>query len=339
MAKKKFKLGKFLVVISLTILIWVWADRAKTETLKVTTGLIKINESADPKLWITFNNKKTFNIDEIVLEGSASKIDEVQRKLRERRFSFEFFLGPDQQSGLRQAGEHSLNVLELLRSSQNIKQLGLRVQSCSPTTVGVQVHKLVESSLNIECTDENGSVLKHERVEPSKAMINVPKDWAHAAQVRLTPSEITQARSQAISDKIPFIELLDGQIRYSSTAVTVKLPPQEKLSAQPAQQATLGIVVSPNLFGKYEIKLNNEAELAFVNIRATSAAAQRYKNEPFQMYLYILDEDVQKEGKQSKPVIYNFPDELVRNNEIELVAPAAIAEFELIPLSSNRSGG
>ena len=63
MAKKKLKLGKFFVVISLTILIWVWADRAKTETLPVTTGVIKINESSDPKLWITFNNKKSFNIE------------------------------------------------------------------------------------------------------------------------------------------------------------------------------------------------------------------------------------------------------------------------------------
>jgi hypothetical protein len=339
MAKKKFKLGKFLVVISLTILIWVWADRAKTETLTITTGLIKINESADPKLWITFNNKKSFNIEKIVLEGAASKIDEVQRKLRERQLSFEFFLGPEQQSGLGQPGEHSLNVLELLRTSQNIRQLGLRVQSCTPTTISVQVHGLVENSLSIECIDENGSVLKHERIEPSKVTIAVPEDWAHSAQVRLTASEITQARSRALSDKIPLIELPDGQLRYSSTAVTVKLPPaQEKLPTQ-SIQATLGIVVSPVLFGEYDIEIKNRAELSIVNIKATSAAAQRYKNEPFQIYLYILDEDAKKEGTQSKPVVYNFPDELVRNNEIELVPPPAVAEFELIPLASNPSGG
>ena len=336
MAKKKFKLGKFLVVIFLTILIWVWADRAKTEPLTITTGLIKINESADPKLWITFNNKKSFNIEKIVLEGAASKIDEVQRKLRERQLSFEFFLGPEQQSGLRQAGEHSVNVLELLRKSQNIRQLGLTVKSCVPLTVGVQVQRLVENSLNIECIDKNGSVLKHERIEPSKVTIYVPVDWAHSAQVRLTDSEITQARSQAIIDKIPLIELPDGQLRYSSTAVTVKLPPtEEKPPLLTIQQAGLGIVVSPNLFGEYHIELKNRAELSIVNVRATSAAAQQYKNEPFQMYLYILDEDA-KEGKQSKQVIYNFPDELVRNNKIELIPPPATAEFELIPISPDQ---
>ncbi len=334
MAKKKLKLGKIFVVISLTILIWVWADRAKTETLTVTTGVIKINETAEPKLWITFNNKKTVNIEKIELEGAASKIDEVQRKLRDRRVTFEFFLGPEQQSGLRQAGEHSLNVLELLRKSQNIRQLGLSVQSCVPTTVSVQVHRLVENSLSVECIDENGSVLKHEQIEPSKVTIMVPEDWAHSAQVKLTESEIKQARSQAISEKIPFIELPDDQLRYSGTAVTVKLPPaQVEKPALTIQQAGLGIVVSPNLFGEYNIDIKNRADLSIVNIRATSAAAQRYKNEPFQMYLYILDEDAKKEGKQSKPVIYNFPDELVRNNEIELVPPPAIAEFELIPIS------
>jgi len=334
---KKFKPGKFIVVISLTILIWVWADRAKTEPLTVTTGLIKINESADPKLWITFNNKKSFNIEKIVLEGAASKIDEVQRKLRERRVSFEFFLGPEQQSGLRQSGEHSVNVLELLRTSQNIRQLGLTVKSCAPVTIVVQVHKLVENSLNIECIDENGSVLKHESINPSKVTIPAPEDWAHAAQVRLNESEINQARSQAISDKVPLIELPDGQLRYSSTAVTVKLPPtEEKPPLLTIQQAGLGIVVSPNLFGEYHIELKNRAELSIVNIRATSAAAQQYKNEPFQMYLYILDEEAKTEGIQSKAVIYNFPDELVRNNEIELIPPPAVAEFELIPISPDQ---
>ncbi len=336
MAKKKLKLGKFFVVISLTILIWVWADRAKTETLTVTTGVIKINELADPKLWITFNNKKSFNIEKIVLEGAASKIDEVQRKLRERKVSFEFFLGPEQQSNLEQAGEYSLNILELLRKSQNIRQLGLTVQSCAPTTAAVQVYKLVENSLNIECIDENGSVLKHEKIEPPKVTIAVPKDWAHSAQVRLTESEIKHARSAAITDKIPLIELPDGQLRYSSTAVTVKLPPAEEKLPTQSIQATLGIVVSPVLFGEYNIEIKNRAELSTVNIRATSAAAQRYKNEPFQMYLYILDEEAKKEGTQSKPVIYNFPDELVRNNEIELVPPPAAAEFELTPISPSQ---
>ncbi len=334
---KKLKLGKFLIVISLTILIWVWADRAKTEPLPVTTGLIKIDESADPKLWITFDNKRSVNINKIVLEGAASKVDEVQRKLRERKLAFDFFLGPEQLPELKQPREHSINVLGLLRKSQTIRQLGLTVKSCIPATVDVQVERLIENTLDIECVDESGSVLKHERIEPSKVTILGLEDWAHAAEVKLTDSEIKQARSQAITDKIPFIELPDGQLRYSSTAVKVKLPPaQEKLPTQSIQQATIGIVVSPVLFGEYDIELKNRAELSIVNIRATSAAAQRYKNEPFQMYLYILDEDAKEEGKQSKPVVYNFPDELVRNNEIELIPPPAIAEFELIPISPSQ---
>jgi len=57
---------------------------------------------------------------------------------------------------------------------------------------------------------------------------------------------------------------------------------------------------------------------------------------PFQMYLYILDEEAKTEGIQSKAVIYNFPDELVRNNEIELIPPPAVAEFELIPISPDQ---
>lgn len=332
----KFKAGKFLVVIFLSILIWVWADRAKTETLPVTIAVLKVNESAEPQLWITFNNRKSVNIDKIVLEGSSSKIDDVQRKMRERTLAFEFFLGPEQLPGLKETVEYSVNLLDLIRKSQEIRQLGLSVQSCVPETVSVQVYKLVENTLNVECVDESSSLLEHESIAPSKVTIPVPGGWTRPAQIKLTPSEIKQARVELITNKIPFVELADGQLRYSNTPVKVKLPPtREKLPVQSIQQATVGILASPNLFGKYEVKLTNEAELATISIKATSAAAQRYKDEPYQMLLYILEEDAKKKGEQSKPVVYNFPEELVRNNEIELNQLPVRAKFELVPIKPN----
>lgn len=338
--KKKFRLGKLLVVIFLTILIWVWADRAKTETLPVTTGLIKIDESADPQLWITIDNKKSVNIEKIELEGASSKIDEVQRKLRERELVFEFLLSPEQLPALKEGEEISIeeisiNVSELLRKSQTIRKHGLTVKTCVPENIKVQVHRLEETTLNVECIDERtGSTLKPEIIEPSQVTIPALADWPGPALVKLSDSEIREAKSKQITNKIPFIELPDGQRRYSNTAVTIKLPETEGLQPQTIQLANIGIVVSPNLFdlfGRYEIKLKNEAELATIRIKATSAAAQRYKDEPFQMYLYILEEDAKKQGEQSKPVVYNFPDESVRNNEIELNQLHADAKFELIP--------
>lgn len=50
----KIKIGKLLAVIFLTVLIWVWADLAKTEQFTVPHARITVLKSAEPGLWVGF---------------------------------------------------------------------------------------------------------------------------------------------------------------------------------------------------------------------------------------------------------------------------------------------
>ena len=78
---KKINYGKILVVAFLTVLVWGWADRAKTETLSIPSVNI-IAKSANPNLWASFDEgQSSVVVHELVLEGPTSRIDEVKRKL------------------------------------------------------------------------------------------------------------------------------------------------------------------------------------------------------------------------------------------------------------------
>ncbi|MHC4115087.1 MAG: hypothetical protein ACYSSL_07195 [Planctomycetota bacterium] len=333
--KRKIKFGKILIVIFLTCLIWVWADLAKTEEVPFYNGIITIDKSANPNLWASFDDEPAVSLKQIVLKGAASKIAEAERKLRDGSWTLEFFLNAAQED-MAEPGPHVLDVPSFLKKSNEIKQLGLTVVSCDPNTLDVKVVKLVKKSLTLECLDESGTSLRTESIEPPKVEMLAPEDWSGTnlrAYVLLSRVDKEQARLVAIT-KRPYIKLAPGQTREASVTVKVKLPPTEKGLQKYNVTATIGFVFSANLVGEYGIELLNPSELATVNIKATAAAKKAYEDEPYQMILHILDKDKNITDEQRKKVIYTFPEEFVRSDEIELDQPPAQAKFILTPRPS-----
>jgi len=330
----KIKYGKISVVVFLTVLIWVVADLAKTEEYSVSGALINIAKSTDPGLWVSFDNKSAVAINNIVLKGPASKISQVKRQLNNGEIVLKFSLNPVEEEGMTIPGTHTLNLLNFLRESDQIKELGLAVASCNPNTLFVRVVKLVEKSLDVKCVDEDGVPVKTETIDPSKVDMFVPEDWAGGATVQLTRSEIGQAKYSAI-EKTPYVELAAGQPKYAAAVVKIKtLPEERQLTDYTIKPTKLGITLSPNLQGEYEVDVTNlDAVMSPVAIRATPAAKQAYELQPFHITLYILDDDKKTTDEQRKEVIYLFPPEFLRNKEIELKGQPAEARFKLVPLS------
>ena len=337
---KKIKYGKVLAVVFLTVLIWVWADLAKTEDFSVSNATISIAKSANPNLWVGFNDESSVLINRIVLKGSASKIAYAKRKIRDTEGVLKFTLDPEQEA-MTEPEEYSLDVLDFLKKNDRIRQLGLTVESCEPGTVDVQVFKLVKKTLMVKCFDESGTPVKVETIKPPEVDISILEDWGAAAKVQLNPREIRQARASAIK-KTPYVELPSGEIKRAHTTVKIKLPLiEETLQPYSITSATLGFTFSANLVGKYDVELLNPADMAMVSVMATPAAKSAYEQQPYKMLLYILDGDEKNKAEQKKQVVYNFPEQFVRNDEIELNQPPAVARFKLILLSPAQtpSGG
>jgi len=334
--------GKISIVVFLTVLIWVWADLAQDERLTLSNVVsLGVAKSSDPTLWLNVVDgegtlRPSVTIDNVELKGPASRVADVDRMRNKGELDLALFLVPERE-GVTEAGTQTLDVLNFLKRSDMIKQLGLTVESCEPRTLTVQVRRLVEMALPVECIDENGVPLKAE-VDPGEVLAFVVPDEVVVAKIRLSPSEQSQARASAI-EKTPYVELPGGPRREVATPVKVTLSPAEDVLRDENVRATLGFCFSPNLQGKYVVELQNESELtsAILKIKATQAAKQAYEQEPFKIFLYILDEDRQATGFISRRVDFNFPDEYVGRGEIRADEAPPEARFRLVPIPTGNT--
>jgi len=335
----KINYGKILLVIFLTVLIWVWADLALDEEHTIPSITISVAKSTDMSLWVSFNEEPAVSVDNVMLKGPASKIRDVRRRLNDGSLILRFFLDAGQK-GMVNPGEYPLDVLSFLRQSRQIKDLGLTVESCKPDKLSVNVVKLAKKSLTVKCFDENGNPLKAESKQ-TKVDMFVPGDWdgeALTARVRLTRSEVEQARNEAVLKK-PYIELAPGQIREAAETVEITAPPvEDRLSERIITGAKLGITLSPTLLGKYDVEVENLPEvIGGITIRVTPEAKRAYEEMRYQVILEIDDEYAESTEPLKKELIYNFPPDYVRKDEIILNQKPVEARFKLISLSSTET--
>lgn len=334
---KKPKYGKIAIVVFITILIWVCADLALDEELPVPNTTISIVKS-NPKLWVSFDDAPSITIEEMVLKGPLRNIAEIRRKLEEEEgLEINFDAAKEK---MNEPGTYPLPLLPFLQKDNEIKRLGLKVESCKPEVLSVKVVGLVSRRLDVKCVDEDQSPIGEAIVEPPQVNMLVPADWGAdklIAEVLLTSREINQASFSAIK-QTPYIKLAPGQTREATQPVAITMPPEpDRLTNYTITAPTLSIALSPTLQGKYYVEVTNWEELGPIYIKATPDAEQAYKLQPLpRMTLYILDDDVEKAKEvQQKKVVYNFPQEFVRKREIELKNPQqpAEAKFKLILIS------
>jgi len=338
---KKIKYGKILAVIFLTVLIWVWADLAVDKTITVSSARITVAESINPALWVSFTNehKPSVPIEQIELKGPASRTAKLKRRLEQGSLILECFLDPEQEN-MTTGGQYTLNILDFLKKRDQIKQHGLNVISCKPEQLTVNVVQLVPKSLEVRCVDKDNNLVKTETINPTEVRMYVPEDWQGEnlrAKVQLTPREIRQARITAIQKK-PYIELAPGHIRFTPNPVAITTTPEEDLLEDyTITTAVLGFSFSANLQGKYRVNLlNPDSVISAITIKATPEARRAYEQMRYQVILEIEDEDAKSEEPLRRQLIYNFPPEYLRNDEIRLNQQPVSARFELISLTSQQ---
>ena len=330
----KKKIGKIAVVVFITLLIWVWADRALDEQFVVPGGAAVTVARSDPALRVMLNDEASVSIGSFVLKGPVSKITEVRRGLSDGSLVMEFFLEPTA-AGMTTPGEYTLDVLSFLKHHDRIRQFGVTVESCEPRGVTVRVVELFKKQVAVGCIDRDQNPVIAATVTPAQVEMFVPAGWTGEAKVQMSESEIEQARLSPIS-KTPFIQL-GTETREATTDVEITTPSQQyRLVEYTITTATLGIAMSPALQGKYLVDIVNLSEvLSPIVIRATAEARTAYMTQPVPaMTLYVRDDDKRTTQLQRRAVVYNLPPEFVRRKDIQLKNPQPVeARFRLVPIS------
>ena len=334
------KVKRVAAVVFLTVVIWTWAYLALEEninescTLNITT--------ARPDALVTFVEKKAPVPVTMTLKGSTSMIAAFNGQLlaeqtdgKKGRLEFSYNAETENQFD---AGVHQLNVLSFLKKNFRVRRLGLTVDSCEPEFVEVKVEKLEEKWLDVQCVDENFSVIEHENVEPSQVKMFVRTEYQGQAVVTLTAAQISKARMVSITGT-PYVNLsADGKNRRASKAqVKIKLPSTRESMQDRPLQPTIGYSASKNIMDKYSVELLNESELTTTNFKATDEAWAAYDDTTtYQLLIEIRDSDP-GDTEIPRKVIYNFPPEYVAKGEIRLTGVVPEAIFKLIPKPSNKN--
>jgi len=274
-----------------------------------------------------------------VLKGSKRRIAEARQKINEGSFVPDFFLDPEHPDapGMTKAGNYPLDLAGFLKGADKISQLGLTVASCEPNIVSVSVVELAKKQLTVKCVDAAQNPVRVSAIEPAQVTMYAPADWsgdALAAKVVLTQREVEQARLSAVQ-KTPFIELGAGQTRQATETVKITAPAQqERLADYTITNVRLGFSISTNLQGKYRVELTNpDVVMGAVAIRATPEAKRAYELVTYHVILEVNDSDKESQATElRRELIYNFPAEFVRKDEIMLSQPPAQARFRLIPV-------
>ncbi len=337
---EKIKLRKIAVVIFITLLIWVWADLALDTTKPFYNATISISKTANPDLWISFNEKPSINIKQFTLKGQVSKINQIEDIINNDPKKLDFTLIPEEMD-INKSQNYVLSVSDILDKSDWIKDMGLSVVdgSCDPCQVNINVINLILRNLTVQCISENGEPLKPETIEPKTIEMLVPESWSGerlVAHVILSPADITKARSEII-EKTPQITFASGQPpRLSATTVKIKMPPEADLrQPEPVKDPTLGCCFSLNLQGKYMVEINKEdlPKINNITIKATPAAKEAYeKPDRYEVVLNILDGDQDETDWISREIKYDFPEGFSKD-DIELVSPKVTIRFRLIKIS------
>jgi hypothetical protein len=359
---RELKLRKILATVVLTVLIWVWADLALDEEFAVSNVKISVAKSVNPALLVTFTSpgapgSGTISLEKVILKGSARRIAEARQRINQGKFVPEFYFDPEHEK-MAATGEHVLNVAEFLKGTDKVLQLGLTVASADPNRLTVSVVELQKKQVAVRCFDENQNLLKAAGIEPAQVEAFVPAERDGAAleaRVVLSKREIEQAKLAAV-EKMPCVELATGQTREAAAGVKITLPKeQQRLQEYLITSVRLGFSLSANLQGKYNVELvNPDAVMGAVAIRATPEARRAYDNMRFHVILEIddSDKDVQAappaavlrqqdvgEGAPEvrRQLVYNFPQEFVRTDEIMLNQTPVQARFRVTPLSADGS--
>lgn len=339
---KKLKPGKISIVVCLTVLIWVWSDLAQDDRLPLSDVRIEVAKSTDPALWVNFvvegadpNLQTSVALETVVLKGPASRVAEVNRRKNRGAIDLNLFLVPEEE-GLARAETHTINVLDFLRKNEVIRDLGLTVEGCEPQRLTLQAQTLVAQEVGVECVGIDPSL--QAVLDPSSITAYVPAGKTLKAKIPpLTPEEQTQAKAGAI-EKTPYIELVQKQRRETATKVKVTLSPVQNLLTEDRIPAKYRFCLSPNLQGKYSVKLENEqTELTRVSVRGTDLARKAYRDAPAQLLLYIEDQDAQTpadQGPISREFVFAFPEDYVRLGQIVPDQPAPVAKFRLVPIDA-----
>lgn len=307
-----------IVVVLLSALVWVFAERAVVKTAMVEVEIALF--SNNPEFIVQYLDKQgepTTEISQRVninVKGPASLIQSLKEgKLTARMVRSDIETEKFTNLAGQEFRDFTPRVLDLLDGKVTFEDLDayLVAEDAKPAVLPIRVTKLLPVSLSIQVVDENDMPLPQERIEsiePEQIQAYVAGGATNYAKVILNASQQQKATQQPItvSARIP------GLARSKDVEVKIKLVKETTtwpMSEIPKPR--VGICKPTSIEGKYRIipeDLEDRLELDYKSIKFTGpeTAQKTFENSKFHLILYITDEDI-ADMRGARKLEYNIP--------------------------------
>lgn len=315
----QIKLKTVVVVVLLSVLVWVFAERAVVKTAMVDVEIEVF--SNNPEYIVQYLDKQGETIPEssqrvqINVKGPASLIQPLREgKLIPRVVRSDIETENYTNLSDQEFRDFTPRVLDVLDSKVMFEGMGayLIAEDSKPAVLPIRVTKLIPVTLNIRVVDENGILLPPDRIEsiePKQIQAYVAGGMTNDAEVTLSSVQQAKAAQQAIAVPVR----IPGLARAEQKQVAIKLMPET--TTRPTSEITkprVGICKSPGVEGKYRIipeDLENRLELDYKTIKYTGpkSAQKIFEERKYHLILYITDEDISGMNGARK-LEYNIPD-------------------------------
>lgn len=230
--RAKETIKTLLLVVPLTLLIWVYAERSQSTEDKVTVSL-EI-ESSDPQqaaLLVHANGDDVSNIPSVTLtlEGPRSRIVAVKSEIT--RLSREGKLKLFVPSQLGVGRDHDVPIGAMAGNNAPFLDSGVTVKATEPDAITVKIDKIESRDVSVQLPRELAQLVTQPRLEPATVRVRGPvsmlqKAFARpegfAATLDLSSAALGQAGSR-VFDSVALLPPGDPTLSFTPNTIKVVL--------------------------------------------------------------------------------------------------------------------
>ncbi|MGC4033005.1 MAG: hypothetical protein QM754_14970 [Tepidisphaeraceae bacterium] len=266
------------VVAFLTVLIWVYAERANTrdDTLTVQFDL----EAADPNLDVAVVGASDDRL-AITVNGPRGQIEQLRNRIESAAFAGRIRIPLS--SGESSAGEKSIDLAARLNDTPLIKNSGVSVTKTSPVQVRAVVDPIIPREVTVVLPRELPVTLQSYSFSPQKLTVKGPTAVINREFATENPTiavDISSLRSietvREQSREVPVVLPADGRIHLSQNKVKMAFEIGSTIREEKVR--TVAILIERPLGdeGKYKVVMRKGPVINNVGIRGPANLVAKY---------------------------------------------------------------
>jgi hypothetical protein len=258
-------LRNIFVVVTITCLIWLFAESESLRTLQSPAEVVFIAETGSDRAVSVPDATEVAGgrvRAQIELEGSAAAIDRAERVLRRP-----LIFSPGMDGVPREPGDRLIRLVDAVRAHPELRSLGVTIRKIDPPDVRVIVDEMETRQLKVVPAVASEEIDGAIEVRPPVVSIRLPKSQAKllteaSAVVATLDADVLRSLTRGRRQSIPGVSLsLPSELTSTSNAsieprvADVSLTMRAQVRTITIASVPVHLRVAPAEFGKWEIEI------------------------------------------------------------------------------------